>query len=184
MGMYAHSLCLFGTLWCVGVWGSGDVRWKLRKTFHSDAQFQQHIGTKKHKVIALAFEKSGLVADADESIVKVKAPTSSKVPAAGAAAGAAEGDEDGDEDEQDEDELDEDDSLDIPPTTCLFCLLQSTSMEENVQHMTEVHSFYVPCTSPSPQSGGVSPTFFLLFQTVSISPFFFTCDFLPLRGTC
>lgn len=31
-----------------------------------------------------------------------------------------------------------------PDSDCLFCTHQSSSMEENLEHMTEQHSFFIP----------------------------------------
>ena len=49
---------------------------------------------------------------------------------------------DSDEWNEDEEEFDEEDV--ISNNDCLFCLNHSNSMEKNLLHMSEKHSFFVP----------------------------------------
>ena len=128
--------------------GGGD---ETRKSFHTEAQFQQHIETKKHKAMAVAAAEVGLVddeSDALEAIVTVKKPVASSSAAAGAVASSTAVRDDAEDDSEgaDDADVDDEDREPIPPTVCLFCSLASASLAENVAHMTDVHCFYVPCT--------------------------------------
>lgn len=55
---------------------------------------------------------------------------------------------DGDNDEEEWEDIDEieidEDSEAILPSTCLFCQHESTSLEDNLHHMTKSHSFFIP----------------------------------------
>lgn len=55
------------------------------------------------------------------------------------------GDDDEDDDWEDvgEEEIDEDSEA-IPSMSCLFCHHESLSLEENLNHMTKSHSFFIP----------------------------------------
>ena len=54
-------------------------------------------------------------------------------------------DEDDEDDEMEGDEEWEDvEGDEIPVTDCLFCGRSSSSMEDNLQHMTVSHSFFLP----------------------------------------
>ena len=51
--------------------------------------------------------------------------------------------------DEEQDEFDDDDdnpkTKALPATNCLFCPCVSLSLEDNVQHMTTEHSFFIPC---------------------------------------
>ena len=123
------------------------------KTFKSESQYEQHLQSKKHKVTeaeyAAAPPKPAAAAKPQSSATAAAAAASSS---ASAAAGAAKADavfgdiDDADGEDEDEDgyDSDEDASKALPVTACLFCSHQSASLAENVQHMTDAHSFFVP----------------------------------------
>jgi pre-60S factor REI1 len=107
------------------------------KTFRSDAQYEQHVQSKKHKLAEAEY--------VEDVAPRKPAATSQQQPKVGSAAqteavfGDAGMEEDGDAEDDQEDE-----SAALPVTACLFCSHQSESLEQNVAHMTEVHSFFVP----------------------------------------
>jgi len=48
------------------------------------------------------------------------------------------------EDSSDDDSWEEVEGTPIPPTTCLFCSEESSDIEANLEHMSLVHSFFIP----------------------------------------
>jgi len=106
-----------------------------RKSFKNDAGYNNHLNSKKHKEMLLK------VNTADLNNIKEKAKAAlEKV--------IVEEEEDDDEDmeveEVDSDEWEEFEDDPIPVTDCLFCMHHSANLDNNMRHMSESHSFFIP----------------------------------------
>ncbi|CAN8000540.1 unnamed protein product [Ixodes hexagonus] len=103
------------------------------KQFATRKSFENHAKSKKHQEAVLKFHARGHDAVASKSPPPPALPTAEKIDD-----DTADGDDDSDWESVDE-EQDR-----IPPNCCLFCDNQSASCESNVEHMTAVHSFFIP----------------------------------------
>lgn len=121
------------------------------KKFRREAQFEQHVQSKKHKLTEAAFAAAEAADSAPSSAAARKASAASpqKASAGNSASASASaddvfGDIDADGDAEADDGDSDDESAALLVTACLFCSHQSASLEENVAHMTDTHSFFVP----------------------------------------
>lgn len=48
------------------------------------------------------------------------------------------------DDDDDDDSWEEIEGIQIPPTSCLFCAVESGDIESNLEHMSVSHSFFIP----------------------------------------
>jgi len=119
---------------------SGDVKKDAgnyciacRKKFSNEKAYENHIQSKKHKENILNVDASQL------NKVKEKAKTILQKEVEE----MVEDDDDEDIEEVDSDEWDEEGDP-LPATDCLFCPHHSASMDKNIRHMTEAHSFFLP----------------------------------------
>jgi len=90
------------------------------KNFKNSKAYENHIQSKKHQEMILKFEAKPPPESSPEEV---------------------EDDEEMEVEEVDSDEWEEDP---IPVTDCLFCTHHSASLENNLKHMTEGHSFFLP----------------------------------------
>lgn len=102
-----------------------------RKKFGTEKSYQNHLGSKKHheNVIYGAKNPSKVVETntGQQETVQMEEEVSDN-----------EGMEEVDSDEWEEDEEP------IPVTSCLFCNQQSESLEDNLEHMSHQHAFFIP----------------------------------------
>lgn len=101
-----------------------------RRNFSNKKAYENHLNSKKHKDLVLQF------GEAEHEAVTKK----SKL----AVATKDEAEEDEDMEEVDSDEWEEYEDEPIPTTDCLFCSHHSASLDNNIRHMTEAHSFFIP----------------------------------------
>jgi len=112
------------------------------KNFKKKKAYESHINSKKHQEMILKFEANTTneAGPPTKNVIKSTNKNEIKV--------VEEVDDDDDEDmeveEVDSDEWDEDDENAIPTTDCVFCSHHSNNMDNNVQHMMEVHGFFIP----------------------------------------
>ncbi|XP_015785024.1 zinc finger protein 622 [Tetranychus urticae] len=118
-----------------------------RKPFSSIKAYDQHCQSKKHREMK---EKKEI-----KDSIAAKKQTSTKVPNNPVSTSNVEIDADNSDDYEDIDSDDDDDyeTVDedyeegkdaIRPDQCFFCLREADSIEDNVQHMSLVHSFFIP----------------------------------------
>ena len=104
------------------------------KSFGNEKSYDNHLKSKKHLDAAKSFE-----AKADKLQIELnrrnRKQTEEDID-------DEEEIEEVDSDEWDEDYGDEEDAISV--TECLFCLKNSNSLEKNLLHMSEKHSFFVP----------------------------------------
>ena len=142
-----------------------------RKTFSSKNACTQHLGSKKHRTAEKKYkQKHGSVPevktvakpgedepeslDSQPDLATATATATEDVPLPAAVAandgedgiGPLDSDEEvsGDEESEDIDELALAGRKPIAPNCCLFCNHTSSDMEESMEHMKSVHSFYLP----------------------------------------
>jgi len=101
-----------------------------RKSFGNSKAYTNHISSKKHKEMVLKF------GDKDVNRIKEKAKKEEEE--------LMEEDSDCEIEEVDSDEWDEYEDDPIPTTDCLFCMHHSANIDNNVKHMVESHSFFLP----------------------------------------
>jgi len=102
-----------------------------RKNFGTSKAYENHVNSKKHKEMLLKVGPEKLNA------VKSNATNSLQNK-------EEEEESDMEVEEVDSDEWEDFEEDPIPVTDCLFCSKQSSRMEDNIRHMTEVHSFFIP----------------------------------------
>jgi len=112
-----------------------------RKHFGNRRAYENHINSKKHQEMILKFDpKSSPSVQASTRDAGASKSTKENEPAP-----AGDNNEDDMEiEEVDSDEWDEFDDDAISSTDCLFCNHHSASLDNNIKHMTEVHSFFIP----------------------------------------
>jgi len=98
------------------------------KNFKSRKAYLNHLDSKKHKEMILKFEAKPPKNETLKEDVEME---------------EEQDDEDLEIEEVDSDEWEEDGDP-IPPTDCLFCGHHSKNIENNLRHMAEKHSFFVP----------------------------------------
>lgn len=104
-----------------------------RKNFSSKKAYENHLNSKRHKELVLQFGEAEHAA-----ATKLKTPAETKTV-------VEEEQEDEEMEEVDSDEWDEEYEDDpVPTTDCLFCSHHSANLDNNIRHMTEVHSFFIP----------------------------------------
>jgi len=104
-----------------------------RKHFNTEKAFENHVKSKKHREIAAAFDKRR-----DKDVVENNRVNRKPSESIG-------DDDDMEVEEVDSDEWDEEGEGDrVPPNECIFCSHNSKDLENNVIHMTERHSFFLP----------------------------------------
>lgn len=99
-----------------------------RKSFTNPKAYNNHLNSKKHKDMLLRVGEEEL-----SKVTKKAKEILAKEP---------EEEDDMEVEEVDSDEWEEDDPL--PLTDCLFCSHHSATLENNIRHMTEAHSFFLP----------------------------------------
>lgn len=107
-----------------------------KKTFANQNAYDNHIKSKKHmEVVVTSFEAS-------------KNKKNLQHQKRGGAAAAAEDDDDDDDNDEDieveEVDSDEWEGEPVELLDCLFCNHHSNTLEEELHHMTETHSFFIP----------------------------------------
>jgi len=100
-----------------------------RKSFSGLKAYNNHLNSKKHREMVLKF------GDQDVNRIKEKAKAKAVV---------EEESDDEDMEEVDSDEWDEFEDDPIPANDCLFCAHHSANIDNNVKHMVEAHSFFIP----------------------------------------
>uniref|UniRef100_A0A914V5D7 C2H2-type domain-containing protein n=1 Tax=Plectus sambesii TaxID=2011161 RepID=A0A914V5D7_9BILA len=124
------------------------------KTFQSQNAYDNHLNAKKHKELAAIFERDGPPkAKRPSKKAAVKTVAEEKEEAVTEVEMAAPADADGSGEEEGEwtDAESDDEQMDlterpgaIPSDTCLFCLAQASTLEQNLEHMSKKHGFYIP----------------------------------------
>ena len=119
---------------------SSDIR---SKSFSTENAYRTHVQSKKHRD-----------REAQGSVSRLKSVSETLVAAPGLCPSHPHNTvsvKDGDESEEDEDEDDAEieDRIAtarrrIQPSDCLFCPTKSTSISENIRHMSITHSFFIP----------------------------------------
>ncbi|TMW47082.1 hypothetical protein DOY81_007843 [Sarcophaga bullata] len=133
-----------------------------RKQFGNQKAHDNHLGSKKHKENLVKFERENPEADKEVTTKSVIQPRPHPAIAAAAqgkgkfalqqAQGADVEMEDDDDDEYedveeevvDSDELDELAENPLTDKDCLFCVHQAEDIMDNLKHMSEAHSFFIP----------------------------------------
>jgi len=108
-----------------------------RKNFNTEKSYANHINSKKHKEMLLKVTPEQL------ENVKQKAKAKDVVVKPVEAMEEEEDDEDMEVEEVDSDEWDEEEEP-VPVTDCIFCSHHSANLDNNMRHMTEAHSFFLP----------------------------------------
>jgi pre-60S factor REI1 len=125
------------------VWHSGLTSLNSRKSFSTENAYRSHVQSKKHRDRELAHVKDPKPVTAIPAHDMAN-PSSATV--------ADVEDSDTSEDEQD-DMSDNEDTIEgriaasrrrIDPTDCLFCPSHHSSIDDNVRHMAQIHSFFIP----------------------------------------
>merc|ERR1719273_2049266 len=121
-----------------------------RKHFGSGKAYGDHIKSKKHLEMILKFDgdKTNVqrVSESREERLgnKKGGGPSSKVDDEDANDNDDDDDDEMEVEEVDSDEWDEFDDDPIPVTDCIFCSHHSANMDNNLRHLTEAHSFFIP----------------------------------------
>ncbi|XP_074601047.1 cytoplasmic 60S subunit biogenesis factor ZNF622-like [Brevipalpus obovatus] len=119
-----------------------------RKTFSSLKAYEQHCQSRKHREIksrvsARLEERSDDAGKQNSEGSIVTAPTNKLEPRVKSTSEVRESI--GDSDDSDWESVDDDgESEAILPTRCFFCSADSQSYEENIEHMSSNHSFFIP----------------------------------------
>ncbi|RWS28844.1 zinc finger protein 622-like protein [Leptotrombidium deliense] len=111
-----------------------------RKQFGNEKAFDQHLQSKRHKQVkseSLTKPEKKVVPNVEKKDVKSNITPPQMTHSQGS-------DSESESDWTDVDENDEVEGNAIPPTDCLFCPFSSQSIEDNVQHMSNIHSFFIP----------------------------------------
>jgi len=106
-----------------------------RKNFSNSKAYENHLNSKKHKEMLLSI--------GEEQLNNIKNKAMSAVQK------EEEKLEEEDEEEMEIEEVDSDEWEDyegdsIPTTDCLFCSHHSANIDNNIRHMSEKHSFFLP----------------------------------------
>lgn len=123
-----------------------------RKLFSSTKAYHQHCQSKKHRELELKPINLNRINSQVRSLeIKNTDPPSSVSQALSKPISSTNdvkmlGDADAQDDDSDWESIDEEDpgAIPIPPNQCLFCSLESKTIEENAKHMSSIHSFFVP----------------------------------------
>ena len=110
------------------------------KTFSSENAHNNHLSSKKHREMEAVKVKKDKSCSTSNPEEKSKPIHQRNVEPKSALSSS--NDLNNDEDFDDEDDIMEGVALDVED--CLFCSHHSASMDENMQHMTRYHSFFVP----------------------------------------
>jgi len=104
---------------------SGNYCIACGKNFKNTKAYENHLNSKKHQEMILKFEKK-------PAVIRKSSQESE--------------DEESDDEEMEIEEVDSDEWEDdpVPITDCLFCLNHSSSLDKNIIHMTQNHSFFLP----------------------------------------
>lgn len=113
------------------------------KTFSSENAHNNHLSSKKHREMEAVKVKKDKSCSTSKPEEKSKPIHQRNVEPKSALSSSNDRNNDEDfDDEEDDDDIMEGVPLDVED--CLFCSHHSASMEENMQHMTRYHSFFVP----------------------------------------
>jgi pre-60S factor REI1 len=118
------------------------------KRFYSEGQFSAHNGSRKHR------DRVRELIAAQRAIEAEEAERERSGGGGGGGGGGAvdDGDEEGEEEEGEEGEEGEEEE-EVTHLNCVFCWAASESVEANLVHMRQEHSFYVPdveyCVNPA-----------------------------------
>jgi len=110
---------------------SGNHCIACRKNFNTEKSYANHILSKKHKEMLLKVSPK----DLENVKQKVKAKEEETKE-------AEEDEEEMEVEEVDSDEWDDEDP--VPAMDCLFCSHHSANIDNNMRHMIEAHSFFLP----------------------------------------
>uniref|UniRef100_A0A914EBW7 C2H2-type domain-containing protein n=1 Tax=Acrobeloides nanus TaxID=290746 RepID=A0A914EBW7_9BILA len=121
------------------------------KSFRSKNSFENHINSKKHKENYAVFEtKEDTNLSKPEKVPSIEKATEKSEPLIipeefidPEGYNSSDWETVDDEEEENED-MDIDESKALPPTSCLFCSENSSTVEENVLHMGQKHGFFIP----------------------------------------
>eukprot|EP00042_Codosiga_hollandica_P029627 m.165449 g.165449 ORF g.165449 m.165449 type:complete len:393 (-) comp53120_c0_seq3:196-1374(-) len=115
-----------------------------KKKYASENAFQTHLASKKHKdTVASVKPENNQEAEADAPQLHNTQPAGMDVSVATPAAAAVDPASTQPSEEAGTEEAEEA-AAGLKITNCIFCPIESESLEANVEHMTVVHSFFVP----------------------------------------
>jgi len=115
---------------------SGTYCIACRKSFSNQKAYDNHLQSKKHKDMLLSIgeeELNNIKNKVKSAVQKVEAQVVDDV----------DNDDDMEVEEVDSDEWDDEAEV-IPITDCLFCSNHSANIDNNIRHMSEKHSFFLP----------------------------------------
>lgn len=121
----------------------------LSKSFSSENSFRSHIQSKKHR------EREAALASGVDVLHEVGANGTAAAPGESTTVRTDNDQTMASEDEDEAEQMDEDEDYDIEEAIaasrrrmgsgdCLFCSHRSANIDENLAHMTGVHSFFIP----------------------------------------
>lgn len=116
------------------------------KTFSSENAYSNHLSSKKHKDVEAnkankAKKQESLITESQFSNNFKRKDSKETDPENTESENAESLSHNGDDDDDEDDDIEED-TLEV--TDCLFCPHHSVSLEENLNHMTRSHSFFIP----------------------------------------
>ena len=120
------------------------------KSFSSVGQFDAHNKSGKHRervkaILSARRAEKKMAAESAQGALSAVVPSEAASKVRGAA-GEGDGEEEGEEEEEE---------VTLDETTCVFCWMKSSDVDENIAHMWSAHSFFIPDVDYCCDAGGL-----------------------------